>query len=376
VPPRNPSARRRRKRRTCRGARRAHACGFVVTVRRAIAKANLPPVASSFDVVREDDRARDARARQETLDQWGDAGAHDPNRDAGALATLEKRDEGGIDLRLFRKDRRRLVEATPDEARLRFERLAQRRLAFGQQPFVPQPRGRVTVCAHQHVEAVAIGYRTVEIDEDDHSRFLRRVRVVVMAAPVAVVARERRRRLAGASPGSSSAGEVAGSAASVRCFVAAVAVRRVRFFGASCAALSACSAGDCSARAFDERDRRLPSAGTGRAGSGAASSSPIGLRAARRRVGLATRGSSAGAVRLGGGGSTAGGAATGRGAMARTGSGGAVCPVTSAVPSAPTRRIWRSGIGACSGSMPSAVERPRPRRRRRRRRRRWPSSAA
>ncbi|MFY9739440.1 MAG: hypothetical protein WAK11_10370, partial [Candidatus Cybelea sp.] len=71
----------------------------------------------------------------------------------------------------------------------------------------------------------------------------------------------------------------------------------------------------------------------------APSSSPATPRAGlRRRAGLVSFGFSAVADRLGGGGSTAGGIACPRVAIAREGSGGAVAPVGCAAPSAVTSK--------------------------------------
>ena len=90
--------------------------------------------------------------------------------------------------------------------------------------------------------------------------------------------------------------------------------------------------------------RRLGSAAGSAIGLAVPSSSPAAsLRAVRRRrAGLVRFVSSAGAERLGGGGSTAGGVAL-RVTMAREGSGGAVTPVEWVSPFGPTSKMCRSG---------------------------------
>jgi hypothetical protein len=90
------------------------------------------------------------------------------------------------------------------------------------------------------------------------------------------------------------------------------------------------------------RGRRVDfSAGAGSAIALAAPSSSAATPGAdfRRRAGLVSLGFSGGAERLGGGGSTAGGVACPRVAIAREGSGGAVAPVGCAAPSAFTSKM-------------------------------------
>ena len=119
--------------------------------------------------------------------------------------------------------------------------------------------------------------------------------------------------------------------------MAVVAVFRFRVaFGF--AFVAAAGAASLATSAFFRVRRGL---GTGKASATAdASSSPatLGRGVRRRRVGVARFGSSSGALRLGGGGSIAGGVGARR-AIARDGSGGAVEPVGCAAPSDETSKM-------------------------------------
>ena len=116
----------------------------------------------------------------------------------------------------------------------------------------------------------------------------------------------------------------------------ALAAVRVLRFGAALVAFGSSSV-------VSLRVRRAGFSAAGNANAEALVSSPAvaAVRPVddRRRAGFVRFGTSAGATRLGGGGAKAGGGGSGRGVIARTGSGGAVLPVGCAPPSDETSKM-------------------------------------